>query len=282
MSGSAPADYGRAGTQSIGRAVSILCYIAVNDGQGVRLVDVMRDLHLERSTAHRILACLVQERLAMVKQPNQRYVLGPLTYELGLRATRRNQWHSICRPFLERIAQSTGDVVFLSVRGGLESVCVDRAEGEYPIRAYTRQIGDRRPIGFGAVGICMIAPLPDEEVGRILNAGAESLQAFCGQSIDESWSRVKRARKHGFALNVRHKLGLRAIALPINGSEGIPVAAISVCAIASRLDNERAGQIADIVRSEIRSIEEALAHNEPGDPGNANEFRQESRPPSRL
>ncbi len=248
----------RTGTQSISRAVVILRYIAAYDRSGARLADVVRDLQLQRSTAHRILTHLVQERLLGVMQPGQRYILGPLTYELGLRATQRNQLNDICRPSLERLAQSSGDVVFLSVRSGLETVCVDRAEGDYPIRAYTRQTGDRRPIGFGAVGISMLAPLPDEEVHQALKDGAKLLKAYSGETPAESWARVQRARENGYALNVREQLGLRAIALPINGPAGVPVAAISLCAIATRLEEARAREIAEAIRAEIREIEAQL------------------------
>jgi len=251
----------RAGTQSIERAITVLRYIAAYDVSGARLADVARDLQLQRSTAHRILGCLVNERLVNIKQPDQRYILGSLTYELGLRAARRNHLNETCRPSLERIALWTGDVVFLSVRSGLETVCVDRAEGDYPIKAYTRQLGDRRPIGFGAVGIAMLAPLPDDEVCRILEAGAETLMAYNGETLEHSWRRIFRARERGFSMNIRKELKLRAIALPINGVSGKPEAAISVCAIAARLDEKRAAEIAKMVTSEIQIIEDQLLHS---------------------
>ena len=102
------------GTQSVRRAVEILRQVATYGRTGVRLVDVTAALKLQRSTAHRILQCLADEGLIVQKIPGQRYVLGPLAFELGLGAALREELREICRPALERIAGESGDVAFLS------------------------------------------------------------------------------------------------------------------------------------------------------------------------
>ena len=247
------------GTQSVRRAVEILRQVATYGRTGVRLVDVTGALKLQRSTAHRILQCLADEGLIVQKIPGQRYVLGPLAFELGLGAALREELREICRPALERIAGESGDVAFLSVRSGLETVCIDYAEGTYPVRAYTRQIGDRRPLGFGAVGVSMLAVMPDEEVHDILTRGARALKAFSNETIADALGRVARARQRGYALNERPSMKLRAIALPITNPAGEPFAAFSLCAIASRLKQPRTGEMVELMRREIRTVEQALA-----------------------
>lgn len=246
------------GTQSIRRAVKLLRYIAAHDLNGVRLIDAMKALELQRSTTHRILQCLVAEGLLAVKSPGQRYVLGSLAFELGLRAARRERLREACRPALERIAQLSGDVVFLSVRRDVETVCLDRAEGNYPVRAYTREMGDRRPIGFGAVGISILALMSDAEVERILQDGAEILRAYNGETSAHAWARVLDARRRGYALHERETHGLRAIALPVCDPSGHPFAAFSLCAISSRLTDARAEEMAVLMRQEIGRAQELL------------------------
>lgn len=246
------------GTQSIQRAVRLLRYIAAHDLNGVRLIDAMRALELQRSTTHRILQCLVNEGLLAVKSPGQRYVLGSLAFELGLRAARRERLREACRGSLERIAKHSGDVVFLSVRRDVETVCLDRAEGNYPVRAFTREMGDRRPIGFGAVGVSILAVMSDADVERILQDGAEILRAYNEETPDAAWIRVRDARERGYALHKRETHGLRAIALPIRDAAGQPFAAFSLCAISSRLADDRAHELADFIRAEIALVEAQL------------------------
>jgi DNA-binding IclR family transcriptional regulator len=246
------------GTQSVSRAVSILRHVAAHDVGGVRLIDIQTALKLDRSTAHRILQCLFSEGFLARRHPGQRYVLGPLAFELGLRAAGRETLRGLCRPHLQRIAEETGDVVFLSVRSGLETVCIDRAEGDYPIKAYTRRVGDRRPIGFGVVGIAMLALLPDSEVQDTLERSADALAAFSNEEVTDALARIAVAKNRGYALHERNTLGLRAIAVPIRNPQGAPFAAISLCAIASRLKAQRIPELVALLKDEATAIEQAL------------------------
>ncbi len=246
------------GTQSIQRAAMLLRYIAAHDLIGVRLIDAVRALGLQRSTTHRILQCLVAEGLLEFKLPGQRYVLGSLAFELGLRAARRERLREACRPSLERIAFHSGDVVFLSVRRDVETVCLDRAEGNYPVRAFTREMGDRRPIGFGAVGVSILAVMSDTEVEVILQDGAGILRAYNGETQAHAWVRILDARRRGYAFHERETHGLRAIAVPLRDPSGQPFAAFSLCAISSRLTDDRADEMAVFMREEVCRAESLL------------------------
>lgn len=251
------------GTQSIRRAVEILRQIATYGRSGVRLVDVTQALKLQRSTAHRILQCLADEGLIVQKSPGLRYLLGPLAFELGLGAALREELREICRPSLQRIADQSGDVAFLSVRSGNDSVCIDYTEGSYPVRAYARRIGDRRPLGFGAVGTSMLALMPEDEVLDILNSGASALRKFNKETVADALAHVARARQRGYGFyeSESTSIRLRSIALAIRNSEGIPFAAFSICTIANRLKQPRIGEMLELIRREIRFVRDVLAAN---------------------
>lgn len=250
---------GPGGTQSIHRAVSVLRQIATFERRGTRLVDVTRNLGLERSTAHRILQCLASEQLITQKQPGRRYVLGPLAFELGLGAARRYRVAEICRPSLERIAERTGDVVFLSVRSGLELACVDRVEGSYPIKAYTLDVGSRRPLGFGAAGGALLSLLPEGEIRHVLRRNAAALRAYGAPAAADIHARVLRAKKRGYALNQRRTLGLSAIAIAFPDRDGEPYAAISLCAISSRVTEKRIPELVALIRAEVDAVSARLS-----------------------
>ena len=53
-----------AGAQSLRRALKLLRLLAEHHEDGIRLPEVMAASGLERSTAHRLLSCLVEERFA--------------------------------------------------------------------------------------------------------------------------------------------------------------------------------------------------------------------------
>jgi DNA-binding IclR family transcriptional regulator len=246
----------RTGTQSIRRAALLVRIIAARSRTGVRLTEVVQHAHLERSTARRILKCLVAEGFVMQDDASHRYFLGPLAFELGLAAAPRFNIVDICRESLARIAERTGDTVFLIVRSGYDSVCVDRKEGSFPIKTLTLDIGTRRPLGAGAGGLALLMGLPDDAVDEIASANALRLAAYNGLNVPSLMRLLRRARTLGYALNDIHITpGASSVALPVRSRFGSAFAAVSVGAISSRMKAERQREIATILRAEIASLE---------------------------
>lgn len=114
---------------------------------GMRLIDLQNELSLSKPTAHRLLLALLSHGMVQRDAERRRYRLGH-----GLQLLARSAAHSgpdlyrICTPAVQRLAEESGDTVFLSARDGLFTVCIDRATGDYPIRAITVEVGSRRPL----------------------------------------------------------------------------------------------------------------------------------------
>jgi DNA-binding IclR family transcriptional regulator len=253
------------GTQSIRRAVAILREISMYDLKGIRLVDLASNLDLERSTAHRILQCLVYENLVTEKHPGSRYVLGPLAYELGLAAAKRFNLADLLRPHLHKLADETGDVAFLCVRSGMATICLDRIEGDFPVKAYTRNIGDRRPLGFGCVGTAVLSTMADRDVQQILHLNEQALRTYSSTTPEEAFRKTVQARAAGYAINERVTHGLRSIAMAIPAEGGYPAAVFSVCAIASRIGPDRMPMLTDALHRACTASAADLAVHQKSD-----------------
>lgn len=250
----------RSGTQSIQRAALLVRLIAAHSRPGSRLAEVVQHSCLERSTVRRMLKCLIEEGFVRQDAETRRYALGPLVFELGLAAAPQFNLVDICRPTLTRLAEATGDTVFLTVRSGYDSVCVDRKEGSFPIKALTLDVGTRRPLGAGAGGLAMLMPLPDAEVDAIANANAVRLRGYNNLTVPALLGLLKRARELDYALNDIHITpGATSIGLPVISRYGRPFAAISIGAISSRMDAGRQKKLAAMLRREIRIVEGALS-----------------------
>ena len=116
----------------------ILRYLASRNREGLRLIDLVEALQLEQPTVHRMLKSLVAESLVMQDPQNKRYFLGRSMYELGLAASQRSDFRSLCGTILSNLARQTGDTVFLTSRSGDESVCLARHEGTSPVKVQDR------------------------------------------------------------------------------------------------------------------------------------------------
>lgn len=247
------------GTQTIQRASMLVRLIASRSSTGMRLADVVQHSRLERPTVHRILKCLVDEGFLLHDAASHHYFLGPLIFELGLASSPQFNLTGICRPSLQRIADKTGDTVFLSVRSGHDSVCIDRREGTFPIKALTLEIGARRPLGVGAGGLALMLRLSDDAVDEIVRANATRLQAFNKLTVPALLKMLRRSQQLGYALNDTHiTAGATTLGLPIVNRWGHPFASISMAAISSRMSPQRQGELVHILRTEIAAIEKSM------------------------
>jgi len=249
----------RTGTQSIERASLIMRVLASRNGAGVRLIDVTRCTKLEHSTVHRILKCLVAEKLVYRNPHSRRYHLGHLIFEFGLAAASEFNLRAVCQPSMTRLAEKTGDTVFLSVRSGFDTVCLDRREGSFPIKTLTLDVGTRRPLGVGAIGIALIMLLSDTSISEILNATARQLVSYGDLTVPGVQALVHRARGLGFAVNDRPVTpGAISVGMAIRSKYGAPFLALSIGAISSRMGSQRQQEIAEMLKQEITMLEGSL------------------------
>ena len=248
------------GTQSIHRAIVLLRAIASRGRAGSRLLDLAKHAKLTPPTAHRILRCLVAENIVAQDPDTHRYLLGHLVFELGLAAAPQFNLRQIVEPSLRRVAEKTGDTAFLIARSGFDTVCLDRKEGAFPIKALTLDVGTRRPLGVGAGGMALLLSLPDDEIERIVAANGTRLKDYGRLNVPILTGMIARSKQLGFALNDRQETpGVISVGMAVANRYGPPYAAISVGAISSRMSGERQKEIAAIVKSEVRALEKRLA-----------------------
>ncbi|MDO8276821.1 MAG: IclR family transcriptional regulator [Burkholderiaceae bacterium] len=155
------------GTQALRRGLELLRLLGQHQQDGVRMSDVMNLTGLERSTAHRLLSCLVDEEFAEKDETSKRYRLGINAMHLGSAVVRKMPLVNRFRPLMQRLARMSGDTVFLVVRDGDEVVCLHREEGPLPVKVFTIDVGRRRLLGIGAGGLALLARLPDDEIEDI-------------------------------------------------------------------------------------------------------------------
>jgi DNA-binding IclR family transcriptional regulator len=248
------------GTQSIERALLLLREIAAHNRGGSRLLDLATRTGLQRPTVHRMLKCLAAENMVQQDGDSHRYYLGSMVFELGLTATPRFNLREMCHPALARIAEATGDTVFLTQRSGLDAVCLDRREGTFPIKTFTLEVGMRRPLGVGTGSLAILSALPEDEIDKVVGANNVRLPEY-GLNGGSLLSQVKRAQKLGFAMREMPGLaGVRSVGQALRNQGGVPFAALSVSTISSRMSEKRATEIATLLKNETRQIERQISN----------------------
>src|SRR5690606_22968046 len=121
------------GVQSIDRALSLLGMLAAHHSTGMPMREIVELSGLDRTTAHRILSFLCQEKLVRRDPKRAHYRLGVETMALGMAAMSRAPLIDVCAPVMKTLARKSGDNVFLVVRSGDRSYCLHLEEGVHPV-----------------------------------------------------------------------------------------------------------------------------------------------------
>lgn len=196
----------------------------------------------------------------------KRYFLGSLMYEMGLAAAPKLALRDICNPYLQTIADKTGDTVFMTIRSGFDGVCVARADGSFPIKAFVLDVGRHRPLNVGAGGIAIMSALSDDEISRICRVNLERTQRH-NPHYQETTLRnaIAAARKLGYSTNkVMESPSVSSAGVLIRYADGSPAGALSVSTLSSRLSKARLPSIIAILRDSVSLIESELVKLDAG------------------
>ena len=132
------------GTQSASKILRLLKIVAANHAQGIRLKELIEESKIDKSTAHRLLACLFEEGFVERVGESKVYRLGMEPLQWGFSSAGMDAFSERFRPMLMRLARISNDAVFLMVRSGDHVVCLSRVEGDHSTRAYVVEVGVRR------------------------------------------------------------------------------------------------------------------------------------------
>lgn len=244
--------------QSLDRAIELLRLISTGHRAGVRLSDLVAASDLPQPTVHRLLRQMVEGGLVM-QDANRRYRLGHFAYELGLVASSHFGLRDQCAPHLARICAETGDTVFLTVRSGADSFCLDRQSGSFPIQTLTVEVGKRRPLGIGGGGLALLSFMPEADLPAVLDRIEPQIGVYGGLTREILVDLVQESRRRGYAISTNFAVaGVTSIGVPIRDRTGALLGAISVSAITARMQPREAMVIRTMQR-EVTAIEAELA-----------------------
>ena len=247
----------RQGGQAIRRAVAVLRTLAVGGERGVPLAEIVEATSLARPTVHRIVHVLIEEGIVERSDRTGNYIVGRQVPELALARPSRSPLMVAAEPYLAEVSARLGDTLFLTVRTGLDTLCVARRIGSYPIQILSIEVGVRRPLGVSSAGVAILAAMPSSEARRIVLANKTRFGAYRTDTATVL-GQIQLARRRGYTLrDVGLVQGTKSLSAWIRTPDGQPAAAITLSAIRSRLSPRRAIEVADVLVAAARAIEAA-------------------------
>jgi DNA-binding IclR family transcriptional regulator len=231
-----PPTEGKTSIQVIERMMDLVDALA-SQPDPVNLKRLAERTGLNPSTAHRILAVMVEHRIVDRIEPGT-YRLGIRLLELGHIVKSRIDLRAEALPVMQGLHEELHETVNLSVRQGDEMVYVERLVSDRQAMRVAHLIGARAPLHVTAVGKLFL-----------VEDGAEACKAYALRTRLEGFTRntirdlatlgreLDKVRKAGFAFDHEEaEQGVSCVGAGIRDDEGRLVAGLSLSAPSNRLD----------------------------------------------
>lgn len=245
----------RPGAQAIRRALAVLRILAAGRETGLPLNEVVQATGLTRPTVHRILHVLIEEGIVERHDRTGRYAIGGQVGELALARRARSPLLTAADEVMRQTSREVGDTLFLTVRTGNDTLCVDRRIGAYPIQVLSIEVGARRPLGVSSAGVAILAAMAASEARKIVTANETRFVAY-HTTTHAVLEQIAAARRRGYNLReVGLVQGTKSISTWIKTADGQPAAAMTVSAVRTRLGPRREQEVAEILLGAAKEIE---------------------------
>ncbi|MCB1723742.1 MAG: IclR family transcriptional regulator [Gammaproteobacteria bacterium] len=243
------------GIQVIDRATALLDAISrYQDPVSLKVLGAETGLHA--STAHRILASLIHNRF-VERDAVGHYRLGMRLLQLGVRLHSNIDLRAVALPVMERLRDTFGESVNLTVREGDVVVYIEKATPNRMMHVQ-QLVGSRAPLHVTAVGKLMLGAAGDDEIKGY--AQRTNLPAYTRNTIttlarltDECHKSIERR----YALdNEEAEIDVGCIGVLLYDSTGSVAAGLSVSA---PIERRRMAWVDDMVAAG-REISERLGY----------------------
>lgn len=228
------------------------------------VTEVSRRLGIGKSTAHRLLSTLAEERLLEQDPSTGAYRLGLAMYELGASVALHNDLHEASAAVLDQLRNATRETVQIGVLDGREVVYIERRESPQTIRLFGR-VGHRNDAHCTSTGKVLLAFLPAHELEQVMRGWTLSRHTPATITDPRALRSVlDHVRRQGWAENVNEaEIGAASIAAPVRNGRGEVVAAISVAGPAQRLGSDSLRRFARSVTEAGSAISRRLGYRDP-------------------
>lgn len=218
------------------------------------VTELARRLGIGKSTAHRLLHTLAEERLLERDPDTGSYRLGLAMYELGASAAMNTNLHEASTPVMDDLRNATRETVQVAVLDGREVVYVERRESPHTLRLFGR-IGHRNDAHCTSTGKVLLAALSPEELEAVMLEWELPRQTpYTITDPQVLLAQLDEVRRRGWASQFNEtEMGAGAVAAPIRNGLGHVVASLSVAGPTQRLQGD------SLQRMSRLTVEAALA-----------------------
>jgi IclR family KDG regulon transcriptional repressor len=220
--------------------------------------EIARMLSINKSTAFGILRALQEDAYVFKDVSTKKYTVGDELVRFSRMISEEKGLAHLARPFLEGLAESVDETVFLCLREGATIRIIDVLEAKKSL-TLSSPVGTKLPITAGAAGKSYLSSLHNQEVIALLKE--QGLTAWTKRSVadvNHFLREIEATRKQGFALDLEEYLtGVRGVATHIPWGNRV-AGVIWVAGFAGSMHDSKLVEIARKIRETARLVTEKL------------------------
>ena len=195
---------------------------------------------MPKPTAHRIVRMLENEGLLQREPGKRRFVPGARLLQLGLGIISASMLRAPRHAILESLSNAIGETCNFGVMVGSNTVYLDRVESAWPL-GLRFESGSRVPLHCTAMGKLFLSVLPSRK--RSLMLRTLRLHPYTENTITDPVRLERELEKiRGSRISTDNQeflAGVVCVAVPVNGPNGQPVAALAISAPLARMTLEQ-------------------------------------------
>ena len=235
------------------KALSILEHLGKKEE--VSFTDIHTQLGIPKSSAYQIINTLISQGYLRQADGSNRYFFGLKLIELGQIAANQLDIRREAKPVLRNLVLITNFTCHLGILDGRECVYILKIEGDQFVRMNSWE-GKRIPLHSSAIGKVLLAWRSEAFTDEILKK--TTLVAFTENTISEP-AKLRRelveVKRRGWALdNQENERHIRCVGAPVTDISGNVIAAISISALATQLNDDYLPEAVELTQGAARQL----------------------------
>ncbi|MBP0444471.1 helix-turn-helix domain-containing protein [Roseomonas sp. SSH11] len=212
---------------------------------------------LDRGTAFRLIHTLIALGYLRAVPGTRRFRLTLRCLELGFAALSANDLPGHAEPLLRELVPSLADAGSLGVIEGGEVIYLQRVQQGLERSGVVRRPGTRVGAYATALGHAILAHFPrHRQIEHLEAVERVMLSERTVTDLDALLARLEAVRAQGYAVSDgENAYGLRTIAAPVLGTDGLPLAGVSLTIQAAR---QPIGAFVETALPHLRRLAEEL------------------------
>jgi DNA-binding IclR family transcriptional regulator len=247
---------------SLWKAIDILETFG-RDEPRLSLAEISERRGMPKSTTHNLLKTLLQR--GFVEQVDgHRYALGTAIISLTQSVRVNVELRDRAAPVLRRLAETTGDSVYLAILDGDLALYIYAVESSTRLQARTA-VGNRVPLHCTSIGKSILANLPDDRFTAIVDR--VGLPIFTNATITDPEvlrQELEQIRSQGYAVDRgEHEDGICCVGAPIFDAGRQVIASCSVSSTDEGVIDSQVEEVSKLVRYTAQQISRRMGYVPP-------------------